>query len=101
VALDLIEKGEVERFFVLLSAILRGYIENRFRVHAPERTTEEFLAEASANPALEGHRARLGEFLALSDKVKFARYEPEAADIQSAFDVVKRFVAETSPEARQ
>lgn len=95
VALDLIEKGDVERFFVLLSAILREYIENRFRVHAPERTTEEFLAEASANRALEGHRARLGEFLALSDEVKFARFRPEAADIQSAFDVVKRFVAET------
>jgi hypothetical protein len=95
VALDLIEKGEVERFFVLLSAILRQYIENRFRVRAPERTTEEFLAEASANRALEGHSARLGEFLALSDKVKFARFHPEAADIQSAFDVVKQFVAET------
>jgi hypothetical protein len=99
VALDLIEKGEVERFFVLLSAILREYIENRFRVHAPERTTEEFLAEASSNRALEGHRARLGEFLALCDRVKFARFRPETADIQSAFDVVKRFVAETIERA--
>jgi hypothetical protein len=96
VALDLIEKGEVERFFVLLSAILREYIENRFQVRAPERTTEEFLQEASRNPVLAHHRARLSEFLSLCDQVKFARYRPEAAAIQGAFDATKQFLSETT-----
>jgi hypothetical protein len=99
VALGLIEKGEVEVFFVHLSAILRQYIENRFQVRAPERTTEEFLAEAAKNPALEHHRVRLGEFLQLSDQVKFARFRPEAATIQGAFDTLKSFLAETTPDA--
>jgi hypothetical protein len=99
VALGLIEKGEVEVFFVHLSAILRQYIENRFQVRAPERTTEEFLVEAAKNPTIEHHRVRLGEFLKLSDQVKFARFRPEAATIQGAFDTLKSFLAETTPDA--
>jgi len=37
------EKGEVKLFYQRLSHILRCYIENRFSLHAPEQTTEEFL----------------------------------------------------------
>ncbi len=101
VALGLIEKGEIERFFVYLSSILREYIENRFAVRAPERTTEEFMREASLHPSLGQHRARLEDFLRVSDRVKFARYEPDAASIQQAFDVVKQFLSETSRDAVQ
>ncbi len=97
VALALIEKGEIELFFVHLSNILREYIERRFLVNAPERTTEEFLAEASRSEALAAHRVRLGQFLALCDQVKFARFEPDEAAIQGAFDLVKQFLAETTP----
>src|SRR5258707_12752244 len=40
----------VEVFYTRLSDIVRQYIEDRFGLHAPERTTEEFLAEASLPP---------------------------------------------------
>lgn len=99
VAQDFVGKGEVELFYVHLSAILRQYIENRFQVHAPERTTEEFLEEAARSQALDKHRVRLGEFLDLCDQVKFALYQPETATIQSSFDVVKRFIEETTRHA--
>ncbi len=98
VALDLVEKGEIELFFVYLSKILRDYVENRFEVMAPERTTEEFLQEAASHAALGGHQARLGRFLTLCDQVKFARFEPDDATIQEAFDVVKQFLAETKSD---
>ncbi len=101
VALGLVEKGEIELFFVHLSAILREYIERRFEVKAPERTTEEFLDEASRNGALASHRARLDEFLSLSDQVKFARLQPDEKTIQGAFDVVKQFLKETTPVVAQ
>ncbi len=94
----LLEKGEIERFFVILSAILRDYIERRFGVHAPERTTEEFLEEAAAHPALAKHRGRLGQFLSLADRVKFARYRPDDEAVQGAFDAAKQFISETTPE---
>jgi LPXTG-motif cell wall-anchored protein len=96
VALNLVEQGKIELFFVILSAILREYVENRFQVRAPERTTEEFLEEAVRHPALTAYGATLSEFLVLCDRVKFARYEPEAAAIQGAFDVTKQFLSETT-----
>ena len=97
IALDLVAKGEIERFFVLLSGILRDYIEHRFSVMAPERTTEEFLVEATRDVALSAHRTTLGQFLSLCDEVKFARFQPEETAIQAAFDVTKRFIQETTP----
>ncbi len=98
VALDLIEKGEVERFFVILSAILREYVERRFRVRAPDRTTKEFLAEAARHPDLAGFRPELSAFLTVADRVKFARFSPDEDDIQQAFDRAKSFVAGTKGE---
>ena len=46
--LDLLGKGDLEGYFVYLSAILREFVERRFGLRAPERTTEEFLREAQA-----------------------------------------------------
>ena len=93
----LVAKGEVERFYVYLSGILRVYIESRFGVRAPELTTEEFFLAATGSPELGPYRGRLKEFLDLCDQVKFARFEPEAGTIQSSFDVVKMFIQETTP----
>ena len=42
-ARELIEKGQVKEFYAGVSGVLRRYIENRFGLKAPERTTEEFL----------------------------------------------------------
>jgi hypothetical protein len=91
----LVEQGEYERFFVGLSAILREYMERRFGLHAPDRTTEEFLEEASQNPTLTGHQRRLREFLTFADLVKFATYQPGESDVQRSFDSLKLFIEET------
>ena len=95
VARNFVDSGEIELFFVHLSAILREYVENRFDVHAPERTTEEFLVEASRAEALARHRERLGEFLGICDQVKFALFQPATGVVQDSFDVVKQFIEET------
>ncbi len=98
VALNLVEQGEVERFFVILAAILREYVERRFGVRAPERTTEEFLREASKHPDLAAHRSELGAFLQVADRVKFARMAPEEEDIQQAFGRARSFIEATAEE---
>jgi hypothetical protein len=99
VAAKLIEAGEIERFINVLSAILREYVERRFAVRAPERTTEEFLREAAGNPALAAHGEGLRSFLTFADRVKFARHTPKEADVQASFDTVKSFVAATAEVA--
>jgi hypothetical protein len=96
---DLIAKGQVERFFVELSGIMREYIERRFGIHAPERTTEEFLLEASRSDALTGHHRRLRQFLTLADQVKFAVHRPGEEDTDESIHVLRRFVQETADDA--
>jgi hypothetical protein len=79
----------VEEFYTRLSDIVRQYIEARFGLRAPERTTEEFLAEATLP---RDSMALLGEFLREADLVKFARYRPGNEDMDRAFDAAETFI---------
>lgn len=85
-----------EPFYVELSAIVRHYLENRFALHAPEQTTEEFIRETAGFRSLDPeHRRLTGEFLEQSDLVKFARHRPDSSDMQNAFTAAERLVEET------
>lgn len=96
------EAGKLEAYYVELSAILRHYIEDRFDIHAPERTTPEFLSEASGSGALsDEHQRVLASFLRYSDRVKFAKYVPTSEDAARNFADVKKFVEDTVPAAPQ
>ena len=93
-----IEAEQVEPFYVELSAIVRRYLEGRFGLRAPERTTEEFLREAATAGALTpAHQQLVGVFLEQSDLVKFARYHPTGATMRAAYDAAWRLVQETRP----
>ena len=92
------ENPVVDLFFTRLSGIVRQYLEGRFSLRAPERTTEEFLHEISQNGLLSPqHKDLLGAFLQECDLVKFARHQPGDADRQRAFAAAETFVRETVP----
>ncbi|MBI2435938.1 MAG: hypothetical protein HYV26_24040 [Candidatus Hydrogenedentes bacterium] len=94
----LAELGKHEQYYVDLSAILRFYIEDRFHVHAPEQTTQEFLeAAATSGSFSDTHQRLLAIFLRHADRVKFARLEPTHEDMHENFEVVRQFVEETVP----
>lgn len=96
IAGKLAEKGEIKAFYQRISDILRRYIENRFGLRAPERTTEEFLVEMKTSEVLDGgHKVLLGGFLQHCDLVKFAEHQPSHDDIQKTFDACKEFILET------
>jgi hypothetical protein len=98
-ARQLPQSSEFEPFYVELSSILRHYIEDRFMLHAPERTTPEFLAEASGAGALtEDHQKLLAGFLRHSDRVKFAKFEPTVTEMDHSMSLVLHFVDETVPK---
>jgi hypothetical protein len=100
-AMNLIAKGLVEEYYVRISDIVRRYVERRFSLKAPDRTTEEFLAEAGASGLLDPRaRALVGDFLGQCDMVKFARYGPTAREIDGVYAAAKRFVDETAPTAK-
>jgi len=97
-AMNLIAAGRVKEYYIGISDIVRRYIERRFGLRAPDRTTEEFLAEASASGLLDPRaRTLVGDFLEKCDMVKFARYGPTDEENSGAYAAAKRFVDETVP----
>jgi len=77
-------------------------LEERFRFHAPERTTEEFLYELrETNLLTPDQKDGLGEFLKRCDLVKFARYEPREPELRDLHESALRLVEETEPVERQ
>lgn len=83
------------------SAVLRGYLEDRFGLHAPELTTAEFLRDAEANAladnALSSHDRRvLGEFLSRVDMVKYAGAQATREDAERAVASVRSFIDRTA-----
>ncbi len=97
---QLLERGDIEPFVTRLSDIFRRYIENRFRLHAPERTTDEFFLELQSSPALtQEPKEDVIRFLRRADLVKFAA---ERIDSDQAMDLaraVRQFVHETTADA--
>ncbi|HOW97476.1 MAG TPA: hypothetical protein PK634_06770, partial [Kiritimatiellia bacterium] len=94
----LIEKAEIEPFYVELTGIARRYLESRFGLRAPERTTEEFIREASVSGLLSAaHQALVRDFLEQSDLVKFARFAPGIPEMNAAFASAEKLVVETRP----
>lgn len=95
---DLPARGEVDAFFVRLSSIVRTYIEGRFGIAAPDRTTQEFIREASRHPDLSGDHGRaLADVLRSADMVKFAAARPAADACGDALDRMRAFVEATAP----
>ncbi len=93
-----IEALRIEPFYVELSAIVRRYLEARFGLRAPERTTEEFIRDALTSKKLsDAHRDLVAGFLEQSDLVKFARHAPGQPDMRNALDSAERLVRETMP----
>ena len=79
-----------------VSETLRLYLEERFQLRAPERTTEEFLTELQTSSALNhDQKQSLAGFLQNCDLVKFARFEPTESALRELHDAALRLVDET------
>jgi hypothetical protein len=100
IAAQLPEQGEMKLFYQHISGILRRYIENRFAIHAPGQTTEEFLTNQRTNNILApAHQQLLGRFLHHCDLVKFAEFQPASDDLQATFNAGRDFIMETREQA--
>ncbi|MFT4840182.1 MAG: hypothetical protein ACI8UD_003939 [Planctomycetota bacterium] len=88
--------AEIDAFYVGVSHVLRVYLEDRFGLHAPERTTEEFLHDLDGSIQLvRDHGLELRRFLSQCDLVKFARLVPTDADHQMTYEMAESFVEST------
>ncbi len=88
-------------FYFRLSAVLRQYIEARYRIHAPEMTTEELLPEIKhlgMDPAL---RKGLRSLLETADPIKYAGSPASVRAMEDHLAFARRFVRETTPTPAQ
>lgn len=85
--------------FSKLTDIVRGYLEKRFSLRAPQQTTYEFLNDLnkSDSPLADGHQKFLKEFMNAADLVKFAKLPPEVVQLDNAMDKAETLVNETKP----
>ena len=95
-ARKLMASGDSKPYGVEVSRIVRRYIEVRFGLVAPRRSTEEFLVEAQFSARLQpGHRLLLAKLLGVWDLFKFGRTHGEMPELISLHDAAVGFVTET------
>ncbi len=96
-------RGLVKEYYLEISNVARRYLENRFGLRAPERTTEEFLQELAGDYSSfsRPHQELLADFLTHCDLVKFARYGPSADEIENVYRSARRLVVETAATAEE
>ncbi len=93
-ALQLI--GDPRTFCIAVSDAVRVYLEERFNLRAPERTTEEFLRDLQKTSVLTAQQKEsLASFLEQCDLVKFARFEPPESLLRELHEAALRLVHET------
>jgi hypothetical protein len=93
----LMTPDQSEAFSVEVSRAVRSYIETVFHVHAPRKTTEEFLHDLLSNSSsiLSRHAHLLEDFLQHCDLAKFARWSLSKEEMEAMLESGKRFVTET------
>lgn len=88
-----------ERFCTRLSEVVRGYLEERFGLKAPDQTTEEFLASLPQSTVLDaGLKPLIEDFLTQCDWVKFAQGDPGRTECERLHQIASRLVDETGVE---
>ncbi len=94
----LMQPARAREFSIAVSDIVRIYIEQRFKVTATRRTTEEFLHDLlqSSDAALARHQGLLGEFLHQCDFVKFAAQSLTQQNMESLLQSARAFVLATA-----
>jgi len=83
-----------------VSDITRLYMENRFNIHAPHMTTEEFLYYLGVSGHLnDTQKSSLKDFLNSCDMVKFAKYAPTIKEALNNFGCAQKLIDETKTNA--
>lgn len=93
VSKELVASGFIKDFYIELTHIVRRYIERKYGIKAPERTTEEFITEAiELENFPKQYISKLKEFLVSADMIKFANVEATADTTNVAINAAKNYI---------
>ena len=89
---NLWQEGKLKLYHIMLTEIVREYIENRFKIQALEQTTDEILYGFRNVAIDEESKMKLKKLLILADLVKFAKEQPlpneNEMSLSNAYDFV-------------
>ena len=92
------QEGKLKLYHIMLTEILRDYIENRFKIKALEQTTDEILY-GFRNVAIDDEsRTKLKQILVLADLVKFAKEQPLPNENEKSLSNAYDFITGTKRE---
>jgi hypothetical protein len=95
---DLLERREIKKYYIILSDIIRKYLERRYRITALDRTTQEVRGEMK-RVKVEGEVTdSVDVFLCSCDLVKFAKYVPSKEEIEKDWNQAYIIVSITKVE---
>lgn len=98
---DLLERKEIKKYYIILSDIIRKYLERRYQITALDLTTQEVKGELKRVKA-EGEVIDLVYgFLFSCDMVKFAKYIPSKEEIENDWNEASTIVNVTKQEEVQ
>jgi len=94
------QEGKFKQYHSAISDIIRLYVERRFKVNAPEQTTDEIL-HGFKNVVIDNeNREKLRRILILADLVKFAKEQPLPNENELSLTNAIEFVNGTLREER-
>ena len=86
-----------KKFYFRISAILRGYIQQRFDIDALEMTTEELLPRVGEMKLETALQKGVRDFIDTSDPIKFAGRFVDKEQMQGHLEFVRKFVDKSTP----
>lgn len=95
---DILEKKQIKKYFIILSDIIRKYIERRYEIPALDRTTEEIRVEIKRTKLDQKVSELIYNLLAFCDLVKFAKYIPSTDQIEKSLSDAYSIVNLTKEE---
>jgi hypothetical protein len=92
-----LELPDGKEFYFRLSAILRNYFRGRYKIDAPEMTTEQLLPRIMKINLGHDIYQQLKTFFYSSDPIKFADIAADPDKMKNDLFFVRNFVKETTP----
>ena len=97
-AMGLIEQGKIKEYYIILSEIVRRYLEDRYKIPVLDRTTNELYRYLRQDTDMDRkHCSLLKEFLEECDLVKFSKYVPEEEIIKDDTSTARKIIDLTKP----
>ncbi len=96
--LELMDKDR-RLFYFRLTAILKRYINRRFKLNAMEMTSQELIRSINTLNLGSDLLLQISEFLKFSDNIKYAAMPALKKEVEKDFNKVKNFIDITTKQA--